>query len=82
MESDSQKTFTIKGLPAKEYYRMWKKENADKVRRQSLAGYHRNKESINRRVTLIRLKGGASIKPETLLKYGINPLDLFGPIDD
>lgn len=79
---ETQKPFMIKGLPAKEYYRLWKKENATKVRKQSLEGYHRNKESINRRLTLIRLKGGASIKPETLLKYGINLLDQFGPIDD
>lgn len=72
----------IKGLPASEYYKRWKQLNKDKVREQSLKGYHRNKETINRRLTLIKLKGGCNCRPETLQKYGINLLDHFGDIDD
>lgn len=60
---------TIKGMSKVEYRRKWRSENVDKSRKHALDGYHRNAWKINRHLTIIRLRGGASVSDKTLAKY-------------
>lgn len=62
---------TIKGMSRTEYMRKWRKNNPDKMRKNSLAGYYRKQWETNRRLTMIRLRGGMNVSDETLAKYDL-----------
>lgn len=67
----AEKEQTIKGMSRTEYMRAWRKNNPEKMRKNSLAGYYRKAWEHNRRLTIIRLRGGVKVSDETLAKYDL-----------